>query len=343
MRLLYISVHSSLQYDEVGLFQHLGFDVDVAGIDGEPWTWEPDRPPLGSSVSWDEASLSRYQIIGVVHDIEALARIWRARRKNQRVIWRTIGQCSSHHEYFVRKNCPGVEIVRYSPRERRIEGFAGESALIRFYKDSDEFCGWTGGDNSVMVVRNRFLKRGFADDVLLSSALEDLPWKLYGVENDGHPKAVGAAPYASLIEAMRRTDVFFASHSVPASYTLNFIEALMTGAPVVAFGRNAVGARSGDEDLNALARRTYELDKIIVHGQTGFLVGSAEEAKAILKELLNNSRLRAEIGSAGRATAMKLFDKRKIEPQWRRFLGGRPSVDWRRAVGLWGLYALDFV
>ncbi len=340
LRVLYVSVHAALEYDEVRLIESLGLPVDVGSADGSCLIPRSDRPCAGRLVGWDDETLSYYDLIIVMHDIDALSRIWNARRPGQRVIWRTIGQSSPHHERIVRRNCPGVEIIRYSPRERSLQDFAGESTLIRFYKDKDELCGWTGGDDSVMVMRNNFLKRGFVDDIVISKALADLPWKLFGFGNAEHPRAAGDVSYPELLQSMRRADVIFATHSVPASYTLNLMEAMMTGAPVVALAREAVGADADDPMLNGIGRRLYEVDGIIDNGRSGFLVRDADEARAVISRLLREPELKHKIGAAGRARAISLFDRSTIEPQWRKFLLGGRVADWRRSAGVWRAYAI---
>ena len=329
-RLLYISVHGPLAYDEVRLFENLGFIVDVASQDGQPCVAGHDRPAFGNPVAWDETSISCYDIIIIMHDIDALMRIWKARRSRQRIIWRTIGQSSPHHERFIREHCRGVEIVRYSPSERFIDGFAGETAIIRFCKDSNELSGWVGGENRVLVARNNFLKRGYVDDVSISKALMNLPWDLFGFGNEWHPHSVIDTSYPTLLDAMRRYDVFFATHSVPASYTLNLIEAMMVGMPVVALARDAVGVTTGAQWLTELGRNLYEVDDIIENSRNGFLVSDAYEGHDVISRLLRNEDLRREIGAAGRETAVRLFDHHTIGQQWWYYLEKKPISYWLR-------------
>jgi hypothetical protein len=65
--------------------------------------------------------------------------------RGKRVIWRTIGQSTSTHEAkLLPYRNQGLQIVRYSPRETNINGYIGQDAMIRFYKDPDEYKNWQG-------------------------------------------------------------------------------------------------------------------------------------------------------------------------------------------------------
>src|SRR5258706_9908687 len=67
------------------------------------------------------------------------------RIKHKKVIWRSIGQSSPTVEgQLILPRMEGLKVVRYSPAEQRIQGFMGEHAMIRFYKDPEEFGGYTG-------------------------------------------------------------------------------------------------------------------------------------------------------------------------------------------------------
>jgi len=85
---------------------------------------------------------------------------WLRGDPNRRVIWRTVGQSVDGNERDAQQfHREGMEIVRYSPKERNIPNFAGQDALIRFYKDPDEWYGWTGEDAVVGNVTQQLLQR----------------------------------------------------------------------------------------------------------------------------------------------------------------------------------------
>jgi hypothetical protein len=308
MRILYISVHEPLAYDEVRLFIELGNEVDVGGPNGE----KPGpglRPPAGNYAHWDESTLRNYEAIIVMHRPESLKRVHAARSPGQRIIWRTIGQSHPKMEAFVRHHAPEAEIVRYSPKERVLEHYAGETALIRFYKDPAEYNGWVGGGGIKMLAMG-FNRRGFPDHEIIEETLAPFPWNLYG-RNPGHPRSAGAVGYADTIGVFRSADMYVAAHSAPASYTLNLIEAMMTGAPVLAGGRQLV-------DLaGPLAGALFEVDDIL-DGCGVFLPPSVETGRALVSRLLNRDL--SSLGEAARERAIALFGKASIKQQWATFL-----------------------
>jgi hypothetical protein len=46
----------------------------------------------------------------------------------------------------------GLLIVRYSPKEEKIPWYCGSDAMIRFYKDENEYAGWNGREAKVITV-----------------------------------------------------------------------------------------------------------------------------------------------------------------------------------------------
>lgn len=315
MRILYVSVHEPLAYDEVSLFEELSHQVDVGGPDGGPMGGPGLRPAAGNRVTWDESTLPNYDAVIVMHRPESLKRVYAARSPGQRIIWRTIGQSHPKMEAFVRRHAPDAEIVRYSPKERALENFAGETAMIRFYKDHEEYKGWVGGGGIKMLAMG-FNRRKFPDHEIVEDILSPFDWRLYG-RNPDHPRSVGAVSYGDTLNVFRTSDIYVAAHSAPASYTLNLIEAMMTGAPVVASGRSLV------EKAGPLAGTLFEVGEIL-DGCGLLLPGSISEGRRLITELLADGRARAEKGAAARARAIDLFGKQAIKRQWSEFLQRRP-------------------
>jgi len=161
MKILYLSCHSILEYDEVRLLRELGYDVFAAGayLNSTGDSMRPELPPI----SLDPVALAQFHEIAqqhpgednkdnlsrefvenfdcilVMHMPKWIERNWDV-MKHKRVIWRTIGQSVAHTEaQLASYRREGMEIVRYSPREVTIPGFIGQDALIRFYKDPDEY------------------------------------------------------------------------------------------------------------------------------------------------------------------------------------------------------------
>jgi hypothetical protein len=80
--------------------------------------------------------------------------------EEERVILRTIGQYFPEHEHIIGGiEDRNFEILRHSPAEERILGYAGHDAIIRFYKDPDEYGPWTPEEAAILCFGNSLLRR----------------------------------------------------------------------------------------------------------------------------------------------------------------------------------------
>ena len=159
------------------------------------------------------------------------------RIKHKRVIWRTVGQSvEGNEEMMAPYHAQGLQIVRYSPKERNIPGFAGEDALIRFYKDPEEWNGWHGGGGKAPTVinitqrlkqRDPFTNYGFWREA--TRGLSALPMGPGSEDIDGP----GELTYDEMRIVLRAHRAYLYTGTQPASYTLGLIEAMMTGIPIV--------------------------------------------------------------------------------------------------------------
>lgn len=232
------------------------------------------------------------------------------------VVWRTIGQSFAGREDELRPyRAAGLRVVRYSPRERTIPGYLGEDAVIRFAKDPDELRGWTGHVASSVTVNQAIAARGVACNYGFYAAVAArVPHKLFGPGNAGVPNDRGPLPYDRLRQELRDNRCYFSVGSYPASYTLNFVEAWMTGTPVV-----AVGPRRGNSPHLA-GHDLYEVPDLIEQGVSGYCTDDVDEAVALLTHLLDDGRHAAEVSQAGRAAAVRHFGAATALNEWRQFL-----------------------
>ena len=187
-RILLILSHSIEEYDQLRLFTNLGYDVfSLGGYINPHAPHDPKRPAIPEAKHWEDLqvavdSLGVEDNIGTAagnlpdeildwlgadgtiichHYLERIYGQWdRLADWGGRVVWRTVGQSTQANEErakFFRDN--GLEIVRYSPKEMHIPGFAGEDALIRFYKDPEEWMGYTGENAVVTNLTQDLLRR----------------------------------------------------------------------------------------------------------------------------------------------------------------------------------------
>jgi len=333
MRILYISCHAILEYDEVSLLGRLGHEVFPVGLyfGGRPA--EAYRPPLAWSAA-QEALLKAFHASGcayenrevrltadfvrlfdltiVMHELEVFERNWQALRVRP-VAWRTIGQGA---DYMERRMAPyrdrGTYILRYSPAEASYRRYLGGDALLRFHKDPEEYRDWQGDEDIVLTFANDFRQRYPQTFAAYERATKGLPAKLGGSGNDACANAIGLVPFEKQKSLLRSARVYFYASGLAIPYTLNFMEAWMTGIPVVALAP-AAGGESGAH---------AEIPRLIEHGRTGLIAATPAEARDFLATLLADRALAARIGAAGREAAAGIFGIAPVSAAWQATLAG---------------------
>ena len=206
-----------------------------------------------------------------------------------------------------------MKIVRWSARESRVPGYVGHDAIIRAYKNPLEYGSWNGDQKNVLTFSNQYQQRYAIEYGIFERVVGQMNFAIGGVGNEGLSNSLGLLTQHGMMQHMRGARAYFYCHSLSVPYTLNFIEAWMTGVPVVALRRD-VEIRKADVQYN-------EISDFITHGVDGFLVKSESQARIIIEQLLDSKDLCRRIGSAGRNSAIRLFSLDKIAGDWKRFLG----------------------
>lgn len=342
-KILYLSCHSVLEADEVKMFSELDYEIFSPGAFVEPanpgdptmrpgindvkcnpaiveqWHQLADRHPGEDGKDYlTREFVDNFDIVVVMHLPRWIIRNWDA-MKHKRVIWRTIGQSATHVEQqLLPYRNQGMEIVRYSPREKTIPGYLGENACIRFYKDSEEYKDWSGDNRQVITFAQNMKGRGsHCNYNLFEQVTRGMPRRLFGPGNeDTGDFSVGKVPYEQLKQELRENRCYFYTGTHPASYTLNFIESLMTGIPLV-----CIGSKWGNAPYIPGCANLYEIPDLVSNYESALLSDNPRELGAYTQELLNNSYLAKSIGEKGRKIAIKHFGKAKIYQQWKEYLG----------------------
>jgi len=336
-RILYLSVHEILEYDEVKLFSELGHEVYSLGAYTQPGGQENrKRPPLPDlpynphfielSLQYPkerlhEEMLEGIDIVIIMHETKLVTNNWHLFKpfidRGGRVIWRSIGQSVTAREDEIRQaRAEGLEIVRYSPAEMTIKDNVGQDAMIRFYKDPDEYKDWNGHKEIVLNFTQGLRQRGlFVGHQAWRNATRGLPRVVYGPGNEDLGSAAGGLlSNDEQLQAYRDHRVYFYHGSFPASYTLTLIEAMMTGIPVVAVG-DLIGNGPMFPD-----QKTYEATSIIQDGISGLIGNTTAELHDKLQSMLKDPKKAQAISAFGRARAIELFGKAKIKSEWEEYL-----------------------
>lgn len=338
MRLLYLSCHSILEHDEVKLLTELGHYVFSPGAYLDP-SVSPDgmRPALGS-VKYDPDDIAAFHALGkpgkdnkelltkefvdrfdaviVMHMPKWIVLNWDAMR-HKPVVWRTIGQSISPQERALAAyRADGLKIVRYSPRETTIPNYIGQDAVIRFYKDPDEFDDWNGEEEQIITFAQNMKQRDAnCNFSFFEQVTRPFSRGLYGPGNEDVPNfGHGKQPFPELQRLMRDSRCYFYTGTHPASYTLNFMEAWMTGIPIVAIGpKHGNASYFPDHDL-------YEIPDLIKNGINGYISDDVKELQYYIRLLLDEPVLAKTISENGRKSAIKYFGKETVKNDWNSFL-----------------------
>lgn len=337
--ILYLSCHAILESDDLVILRELGHKVFSPGAYWIPETGGAGMRPPMPDLRYDQDLVDEWNKIGAAHpgedvknhitkefadkfDIIIIMHMpqWVEHNweniKHKRVIWRTIGQSVTSVEQKMKKYFDqGMEIVRYSPMETNIPGFAGQTAFIRFYKDPSEFCNWNGKDERAITISQHMQERDFACNyTFFEEVTRPFNRLLIGPGSEHLPFGTGKIEFEEMKTCLRNNRVYFYTGTHPASYTLNFIEALMTGIPMV-----CVGPRYGNANY-FMNHNLYEIPKLITHGKNGFVSDDPGELRIIIQDLMLNENYAKKISNAGRKLGIHHFDKKMVKAAWGMYL-----------------------
>ena len=331
--ILYCSRHSVLEYDECLLLKEINMNVFCIADVGS------GRRPKISQVTDGKSSIIPQNLVDEAHvktsgDLNPelleyfdtvifmcatsfgwIVPQWE-KLKSKLVICRMIGQ---HMPQFrdLTHVClnEGLQVVTYSDREAELNGLSNSDKfvhMIPFYKDPSEFSEWTGR-RKLALTCNAWVDRpnNVCHPDFYLNASYNLPRLLSGPDNaffwlkDPRLREVGGdftclLPYSLLKEFYRDSRCYLYLGTEPACYTLNFMEAFMTGIPVLAY-------------------ETGIMSQIIENGRNGFCAKDPDEAHIYLDTLLSDIDFAREIGMRGRETAIEMFAKEKIKQKWIEF------------------------
>ena len=338
MNVLLCLSHAIEEYDQLRLLSGLGYNVaSIGGYIDPANPHDPKRPPLpeipcvpevkaavdalgtpdnlgAAQANIPDAILDWLGDDGVIiyhHYLDRLYGQWPRildwRRGARRVIWRTVGQSVENNE---RQSAPyraeGLEIVRYSPKERNIPGYAGEDALIRFYKDPADYGGWTGEGEYVLGFGQHYVQRDpWTNYRFFREATQGLPTRIVGPGSEvvGGP---GELTFDELRAELQRASVYLYTGTQPASYTLGLIEAMMTGTPVISMPASQFGI--------------FPYGPELFEGPEFVSWGDLEAVQALLRHRLADTDP-SDYSARTRERAIELFGRDKAEAAWKAYLG----------------------
>jgi len=335
--ILYISCHSILEYDELKLFSELGYDAfSLGGAYTDPKGHitlpRPGIPSLAfhedlmiesrdfARTAMPLSFLKKFDQVVIMHSPELITANWPTFKQyiaeGGRIIWRSIGQSTEGVESRLKQpRLEGLEIVRYSPKEANIPGFIGADAMIRFYKDEDEFKGWSGHEERVINFTQSLKgRRMFCHHDEIMAVIAHYGGRVYGTGNEDLGEYNGGEVTADKQkEILRSARVAVYGGTWPACYTLSVMEYMMTGIPVVAINKQMAMAPVS-EPLDF-----YEVEAILKECN-GLVAGTQQEMIDYTNQLLSDRKLSKQIGDDQRKVAIQLFSKERISKEWQKYL-----------------------
>lgn len=334
-KMLYISCHEVLEYDELRCFSELGFDCFSIGFWQDPrnpktkmrpalntMDYRPDLieefnkfypdyelPGLkqgSGKVLLNESFVNKFDVIffanyieNFYHNAEVIG--------DKPVIVRTIAAPSGQQEHLIgltyTRKRPFI-LVRMSEAEITGNQHINGHGFIRQCVDRDVFKDWTGEEKSIFTVLKGFKSRPDCDFNLYEFVTGDHPRVLCGGSNEDIPYARVDLTTEELVDAMKKSRVSYVQARNGACISYSFAESMMAGAPIVTMGKKYMGG-------------VWEAEKLIRNGVNGFVTNDTGEAKAYIDSLMNDDELAKSIGAKARATALKLFDFEVIKEQWK--------------------------
>lgn len=338
MKILYLSCHAVLEYDELRILNDLGYDVTSVGGYINPKSPHVDtRPPLTIDSNKDrehkinklfETNKSKgiplekcsytltkevvddYDIIYVMHNLEWLDINWPI-IKNKIVVLRTflnLGGTELHIQKYVNQ---GLKVLRCSPMEREIENYAGEDGIIRFLKYECDFKPRNILHDQVITFGQSVKQRGsWCGAELIEGLSKELPFTIFGPANDEYKFWGGRLSYEDQLIQLATNSCYFFTGTFPAQYTLSFVEALMTGIPIVSMGKNLSQSIVSKYPFEV----PYILDEI-----GGFYGDDLTDIKNKLQVLLDDRKLNEEISIKEISLGKKLFSAERNMCLWKDF------------------------
>lgn len=341
LNILYFACHETLEYDDVRMLTEMGHRVFSIGGLANPDSSRPStRPTMARFYSrewWsafaadpgnDLASkritqefASRFDVAIVNHDSALLdANIHSL--TGMPIVFRSIGQSNDHHEAVLGRYLDAVHVLRYSQREVGLPNFCRTDRVIYFGKFLSDYPQWNGGSRAI-TFHNSYPTRGTVSVPSLdqySDFARTGPFDLYGFLNEGIDAWRGLAPAELQLELFRTAGAYLYVYSVPPSYTLSLVEAMLVGVPIVAPSAAAIRTILGPvAETCGFTDARYEVTELL-DDDPALIWDTLSEAHSKIDTLLADPEQAFRISQKLRAKASLLFDVTNIASQWQQLL-----------------------
>jgi len=348
MRVLYLSgFHPVLEYDECLILEELGFDwfstgiyhypqkpLDIPSLNiRKPIDREPD-PEVDAHFFYANpkyfesfTGLSRPHVVvpkfvaewaDVIFctSYKFIINNWKV-LKNKPIIWRTSGAINENMEQEMQPYVKhgNVYPVRFSNQEL-ISQYSNGGEVIRNFADETIYKNWKVGGKNVLSFQSWFSERQSLpmNKYYISQISPNFACDLYGAFITKNPLNKGTLSWEKQIEVYKTCGVYFYIGSPVSIVAYNFLEAMMTGCPIVTYG-----PRIGGYCLQSTNEVLHEPSEFIENEVDGFYSDNTEQLKRYIKILLENPTMAEQVSCNARKKALKLFSKDKAIKKWKNF------------------------
>ena len=337
MRILYFSVHAILEYDEIRLFQSLGYTVFSLGSYFGGKRTQEFRPEIEFGEEYHmlleefhrlggvyspyngylenhipEAFVDMFDACVIMHEPSVVSHYWSTFSRRP-VVWRTIGVDTEGADEALRPfRDRGLKIVRYCPTESLGKNYLGHDAVIRFAKRRSDFLERCPNEKFALTFSNDFAQRYPEEFAVFANSTSGKRALVGGKGNESYHDQIGLVSYERQLSLLSMATCYYYCSGTFIPYTLNFMEAWLAGAPLVALDCRAFYPEE--------RCKFSEIPQLITNGEDGFLVKSVDEARDVVNALFDDERLAQKIGAAGAAKAASLFDEDVNGLAWKAFL-----------------------
>lgn len=303
MKILILPCHSVLEYDEFKLFIKLGHEVRSIGsyvIPGKPidkarpsidLDYDQDIIGIDNLIDWADIILSQHRIDLLIQHSHKL--------KHKKIIYRSIGQCSFGTEdqlRILKSILPQIKIIRYSKNEDLIcRNINKADDVIYFYKDISEFPIWNRKNNNIINIGQSIEDR--QRNCGLHHLLKINKLKVYSSSIDNR------LSYNNILKLLSDSACYFYTGTLPAPYTLAFMEAALIGIPVVSINKSLFGPQ-------------LETDEFIVNKENGFADGNYATLNNEIHNIISNYSYASVLSENMREFAYYQFCSDNILNRW---------------------------
>lgn len=272
--ILYVSCHSSLEWDEIRLLSKLGHQIFSCGTYFDPlkpteslrtsiqvcqnkdWKniFEKTKCKLLQNGSWyfSKEFISLFDSIIFMHSYQSIISNMRV-LSGKKIFWRTIGQSNFSIEKVVSKYKSDIKIIRYSEKESETKGFCGQDYLIRFYKDKRDYLERNKQNDKICCFYNSFHERSsFFNREFYDKKISKKDHAIFG-RNNVTDIFKGEVSFEKQKEILSTWGANYIINTRPANYTLSFVEGLASGIPIIIDGEDDC-----DERLSLLGSEIFK-------------------------------------------------------------------------------------